>query len=83
MDAYFLSYSFPNMCIQQQQQQHLLHFGRHGYSGRHGTYNRLDYFFMHKNNITQVKECKISSINMSDHAAIFLTLTMQAKKETE
>lgn len=49
------------------------------YSGRHGTYNRLDYFFMYKNNITRVKECKISSINVSDHAAILLTITMQAR----
>lgn len=50
------------------------------YSGRHSTYNRLDYFFIYKQNVTLVKSCNISSINMSDHAAISLTILLQSSK---
>lgn len=44
------------------------------YSGRHSVYNRLDYFFMLKNNITLVKRCRINAITLSDHAAVILTI---------
>uniref|UniRef100_A0A671TPP2 Reverse transcriptase domain-containing protein n=1 Tax=Sparus aurata TaxID=8175 RepID=A0A671TPP2_SPAAU len=50
------------------------------YSGRHSIYNRLDYFFMYKQNVTLVKTCYINSINMSDHAAISLTISLQISK---
>ena len=49
------------------------------YSGRHSIYDRLDYFFMDKQNVTLVT-CYTISINMSNQSTISLTISLQTSK---
>ena len=52
------------------------------YSGRHLVYNRLDYFFMFKNDVSLVQNSTIRSIDIADHAAISLTVKLKSAKRT-
>lgn len=49
------------------------------YSCPHRTYSRIDYFFMFSSDCTRVKECKIKTIDLSDHSPISLSLSLEKK----
>lgn len=47
------------------------------YSARHGTYSRLDYFFLPQNVLSSVTSCNIGPILISDHSPVFLNLSIE------
>lgn len=52
----------------------------HAIQGDTKIHNRLDYFFMFKNDVTPAKSHTNGSINMSDHAAGTLTVILKSSK---
>lgn len=42
------------------------------FSHPHGTYSRIDYFFMPKSEVYRARECEIHNISLSDHAPVSL-----------
>lgn len=49
------------------------------FSPPHSVYTRIDYFFMFNKDRPKVISCDIGTIDISDHAPIYLTLTLNNK----
>lgn len=49
------------------------------YSAPHGVYSRIDYFFMFNKDKHWLRDCTIGVSDISDHAPIYLSLTLHDK----
>lgn len=48
------------------------------FSNVHNSYSSIDYFCIPSKYMLRVKECKIDSINISDHARVYLTIYLES-----
>lgn len=49
------------------------------YSHPHSVYSRIDYFFVFNNDRFRVKDCKIKTIDLSDHSPLSLSIALEKK----
>lgn len=50
------------------------------YSDAHKVYSRLDYFFMFKDEISNVIKCEILPITIADHAPVIMELNLKREQ---
>lgn len=51
------------------------------FSHPHSNYSRLDYYLMFQRDIHRVKKCNIGTMDLSDHAPVYLKVTLETEKK--